>query len=180
MNVPALAALLDAGVQISVNQVQFSLLDRRPLNGMTSFCSERGIKLLTYGTVAGGLLSDKYAAPAARVNLDTSSLKMYMRTIELGGGQDAWRALLAVLRGIAVARSCTVSAVALRWAMDQAPGIVHPIVGTRNATHIQDTLASSLSLQLTQEDANSLSAVLKERFKVPRGDCYSAERGEEF
>jgi hypothetical protein len=41
-------------------QVQFSLLDRRPLNGMVQYCQQRGIKLFTYGSVGGGLLSDKY------------------------------------------------------------------------------------------------------------------------
>lgn len=41
-------------------QVQFSLLDRRPLNGMLQYCQANGIKLFTYGSVAGGLLSDKY------------------------------------------------------------------------------------------------------------------------
>jgi len=40
--------------------VQFSLLDRRPLNGMLQYCQQHGIKLFTYGSVAGGLLSDKY------------------------------------------------------------------------------------------------------------------------
>jgi hypothetical protein len=43
-----------------ISQVQFSLLDRRPLNGMLQYCQQRGIKLMTYGSVAGGLLSDKY------------------------------------------------------------------------------------------------------------------------
>jgi hypothetical protein len=43
-----------------VGQVQYSLLDRRPENGMAQFCQERGIKLLPYGVVGGGLLSDKY------------------------------------------------------------------------------------------------------------------------
>ena len=42
------------------SQVQFSLLDRRPLNGMVQYCQKKGIKLLTYGSVAGGLLSDRY------------------------------------------------------------------------------------------------------------------------
>lgn len=41
-------------------QVQFSLLDRRPLHGMLQYCQPRGIKLFTYGSVGGGLLSDKY------------------------------------------------------------------------------------------------------------------------
>jgi aryl-alcohol dehydrogenase-like predicted oxidoreductase len=40
--------------------VQFSLLDRRPLHGMLQYCQPRGIKLFTYGSVGGGLLSDKY------------------------------------------------------------------------------------------------------------------------
>ena len=42
-------------------QVQFSLLDRRPLNGMVQYCQARGIKVISYGSVGGGLLSDKYA-----------------------------------------------------------------------------------------------------------------------
>ena len=43
-------------------QAQFSLLDRRPLgpNGMLQLCKERGLKLLCYGVVGGGLLTDRY------------------------------------------------------------------------------------------------------------------------
>ena len=58
-NVEAVAAIVDAGVKVANNQVQFSLLDRRPLNGMVQYCQQHGIKLFTYGSVAGGLLSDK-------------------------------------------------------------------------------------------------------------------------
>ena len=41
-------------------QVQYSMLDRRPENDMAQFCEEKGIKLLPYGVVAGGLLSERY------------------------------------------------------------------------------------------------------------------------
>lgn len=41
-------------------QVQYSLLDRRPENGMAAFCAEKDIKLLPYGTVAGGFLTERY------------------------------------------------------------------------------------------------------------------------
>lgn len=48
-------------------QVQYSLLDRRAENAMAAFCAECGIRLLPYGTTAGGLLSDKYLGlPASR------------------------------------------------------------------------------------------------------------------
>ena len=47
-------------------QVQYSLLDRRPEVAMVDFCKERGIQLLTYGTVAGGFLSERYLGMDAR------------------------------------------------------------------------------------------------------------------
>lgn len=48
-------------------QVQYSLLDRRPENGMIEYCAANDIKLLPYGTVAGGFLSDRFLGlPASK------------------------------------------------------------------------------------------------------------------
>lgn len=47
-------------VRAAFLQVQYSLLDRRPENGMAEFCAREGIKLLPYGVLAGGFLTDKY------------------------------------------------------------------------------------------------------------------------
>lgn len=41
-------------------QVQYSLLDRRPENGMSELCENANVKLLPFGTVAGGFLTEKY------------------------------------------------------------------------------------------------------------------------
>lgn len=41
-------------------QVQYSLLDQRPGQLMAPLCKERGVGLLCYGTVLGGLLSEKW------------------------------------------------------------------------------------------------------------------------
>ena len=57
-DVDALHTLLDEGIPVVTNQVQFSLLDRRPLGGLTDLCAERGVALLCYGALAGGLLAD--------------------------------------------------------------------------------------------------------------------------
>ncbi len=57
----------DGGAPRAGAQVQYSLLDRRAENGMAAFCAGRGIRLLPYGTTAGGLLSDKFLGlPAGR------------------------------------------------------------------------------------------------------------------
>ena len=174
----ALQQLLDAGVPVVCNQVQLSLLDRRALNGMTALCAAHDIKLLTYGTVAGGLLTDRHVAAPSRgllgpryppVSLDTSSLKMYNRNVS---NPEGWRALLRTLRAVADAHAVTVAAVALRWAMDQGP--VHPIVGMRNASHIADNLAA-LTLTLTPDDRGAIDDALRS-CPSPAGDIYSMER----
>ncbi len=59
-DVPHLQQILDAGVQIVSNQVQYSVLDRRPEQGMATFCEAHGIALLCYGTIAGGFLTERY------------------------------------------------------------------------------------------------------------------------
>lgn len=53
----ALCMLLDAGIPVVANQVQLSLLDRRPLGRLAGVCRDRGVALLCYGTLAGGLLA---------------------------------------------------------------------------------------------------------------------------
>lgn len=55
-----LAPLCSASFVCACVQVQFSLLDRRPLNGMLQYCQSHNIKLFTYGSMAGGLLSDRF------------------------------------------------------------------------------------------------------------------------
>ena len=75
MDVKRLGEIVEAGAPPVLNQIQYSLLDRRPENGMTDFCAKNGnIKLLPYGVLAGGLLTDKYlGVPASEVKFDTYS-----------------------------------------------------------------------------------------------------------
>jgi aryl-alcohol dehydrogenase-like predicted oxidoreductase len=46
-----LTKLLDAGVKVQSNQIQFSLLDPRPFNGMLELAKEKNIALFCYGKV---------------------------------------------------------------------------------------------------------------------------------
>src|SRR2546421_336434 len=55
-----LETICGRGIPVVSNQVQYSIIDRRPEVRMVPFCQQRGITLLTYGTVLGGLLSEKY------------------------------------------------------------------------------------------------------------------------
>src|SRR5262245_32773146 len=75
-----LQLILDDGVAVSSNQVQFSVVDMRPAVRMAPLCVARGVQLLTYGTLLGGLLSEKYVGapePTAKADLPTPSQRKY-------------------------------------------------------------------------------------------------------
>jgi len=57
-----LAMALHSGIRVVSNQVCYSLLDRRPARALEAVCLEHGVKLLGYGTVAGGLLTEEWLA----------------------------------------------------------------------------------------------------------------------
>ena len=53
-----LARVVESGIRIVSNQVQYSLVDRRPEQEQLALCHEHDIRFLTYGTLLGGLLSE--------------------------------------------------------------------------------------------------------------------------
>src|SRR5581483_12512312 len=91
--------LVKHGYPIATNQVCFSLLDRRAGAEMTDFCLEHGVKLLAYGTLAGGLLSEKWLGkpePRAGEIADWSKMKYQRFVAEIGG----WRVLQQILEAL--------------------------------------------------------------------------------
>ena len=62
-----LKTIVGHGVEIISNQVQYSLVDLRPQVQMEQYCQANNIKLLTYGTLCGGLISEKYLEPIRKL-----------------------------------------------------------------------------------------------------------------
>lgn len=63
-DVAHLRELVDAGVPVVSNQVQYSLMDRRPENGMVQYCAQQGIKVSCrqnnrHCTMTSGLLGQE-------------------------------------------------------------------------------------------------------------------------
>lgn len=173
-----LRQLLDAGIPLISNQVQYSLLDQRPAEEMAVLCAERGVQLLCYGSLAGGFLTDRYlgaaAIPAASATgLVNRSLTKYRLVIEEFGGWDLLQELLAALRQVADKHAVSIANVAVRWVLEQA-GVAAAIVGTRTGAH----LASNLKLfgwRLDRADHQCLEAVINRR-QGPSGPVFGLER----
>ena len=119
-------------VRIVSNQVQYSLVDRRPEVRMASFCREHAITLLAYGTLLGGLLSEKYLGrpEPRRPELNTASLQKYKNMIDAWGGWTLFQELLAVLKQIADKHRVSIANVGVRYILDR-PAVAGVIVGAR-------------------------------------------------
>lgn len=171
---PRLRELLDADISIVSNQVQYSVLDRRPVSAMSTLCAESGIHLLCYGGVAGGFLSGRYLdQPAPTAPLENRSLVKYRLIIDEFGGWDRFQALLRVLQTIAEGHGVAPGTVALRWVMDQ-PRVAGVIVGARHSSHLDD-LRRAANLVLKPTD-HALIARAQAEAPGPSGEIYELER----
>ncbi len=85
------------GLPIVSNQVSFSLLDRRAAGALSAFCQESGVRLLAYGTLGGGFLSDRWVGKPEPTDIPDWSKSKYKRFIDVIGGWPALQALLATL-----------------------------------------------------------------------------------
>lgn len=135
-DVPHLQELLDARIPVVSNQVQYSVVDRRPENGMADFCKKSVIELLCYGTAAGGFLSEYWLnKPEPMGELASRSLVKYKLIIDDFGGWKIFQKLLRALKYIAEAnRISSLTAIAQRFVLD-APGVSGIIIGGTGPAH---------------------------------------------
>jgi aryl-alcohol dehydrogenase-like predicted oxidoreductase len=168
------AALIDAGVPLATMQVQYSLLDERPARAMADLCARSGMRLLCYGTLAGGFLGEKWLGLADPTGaLENRSLVKYKLIIDDAGGWDWFQALLRVLAGIGARHGVGIGAVATRWVLDQ-PHVAAAIVGVRHPAHLPQHIAVS-GLRLDGRDRQDLARILDDRTPLA-GDVYELER----
>ncbi|EMT71677.1 hypothetical protein FOC4_g10010191 [Fusarium odoratissimum] len=142
-----LERVVETGVKIYTNQVQFSLIDSRPTVKMADACSRYGIKLLTYGTLCGGFIADKWLNQPEPDVYDTNitpSQRKYYGMICSWGGWDLFQELLSVLRTIATKHKVNISNIATRWVLDYFPYVGAVIIGARIATKTMQFLTASV------------------------------------
>ena len=174
---PHTAAMLDAGVPLVSMQVQYSLLDRRPANALAALCAKSGMRLLCYGSLAGGFITERWLdapEPSDTVTpLTNRSLIKYKLVIDDFGGWHAFQQLLQLLKRIGQRHGVSLSAVATRWVLDQ-PQVAAVIVGARYASHLPEHL-QVFSFRLDAQDYREIDALLA-TCPGPQGDTYALER----
>lgn len=172
-----LREILEAGVPVVSNQVQYSLLDARPEKDLLELAQANGIHLLCYGTVAGGFLSEKYLGKEVPVDaLENRSLIKYRLIIDEFGGFDLFQDLLSVLRQVADRHSMGIADIAIQYVL-QKPMVAGVIVGARNSSHLSELLKLD-TFHLDSRDLKQIANVLS-RARGPFGPVFGLERDRE-
>ena len=161
-----------SGIEVVSNQVSFSLLDQRAAAGLATYCAASGVRLLAYGTVAGGWLTERWLGQPEPdwERTGTWSMMKYGRFLRVAGGWDALQRVLAATQRVASRHGVSIANIATRCILDQ-PGVAGVIVGARlgERAHIEDT-GRLFSFTLSDADRAEIHAALETLHPIP-GDC---------
>lgn len=170
-----LELLVNSGFPIATNQVSCSVIDRRSVrNRLSLVCEESGVKILAYGTLLGGYLSEKWLGQPEPTDLESLnwSLRKYLRFIHAAGGWAGYQVVLQALDVVAKKHSASIAAVATRYALD-LPAVGAVIVGSRLSAESDKYTASNLaafSFKLDEEDQALIAKAQESLTDIP-GDC---------
>ncbi len=167
-----LRIVLNSGIDIVSNQICYSLLDQRARSNMTDLCLKHDIKLLAFGTVAGGFLTERWLnkPEPKEEELKTWSQMKYKRFIDSAGGWHVFQELLRVIKKIADKHDVSMANIACKTMLD-SPAVGGIIIGARlgKSEHIYDN-AKLFQFTLDEFDHKEIDNTVKKLESIP-GDC---------
>ncbi len=121
------------------DQMQYSLLDREVEEDLVPFCRKKGISLLAYGPLAGGLLTGKYKTRPSFPKGDVRSFFYdYYREPLWSKAME----LVRVLEEIASKHKVPVSQVAIGWVLSHAE-VASCLVGCRTPEQLEQNVRAA-------------------------------------
>jgi aryl-alcohol dehydrogenase-like predicted oxidoreductase len=141
----AYEALKTYGIPLASNQVQYSLLYRRPeINGVFDTCRELGVTLIAYMPLAMGALTGKYKSGSIPSDWMRRRMGNTFREREIIAASEITLKLIEI--GNRYGK--TPAQVALRWVIERG---ALPIVGAKDGAQAREN-AGALSFSLTKSD----------------------------
>jgi aryl-alcohol dehydrogenase-like predicted oxidoreductase len=159
-NIEQIKTAIELGAIASV-QPPLSILDRRSIdNHIISFCCDNNVGTLTYGSLAGGLLTGRFTQPQAVQGKDVrSKYYNYYQEPQWGKAQK----VINVMKGIAEDRGVQVSEVAINWSLSQR-GVSCALVGASKPYQAQAN-AKACDWVMTEKEVQEIDSVYYENFK---------------
>jgi myo-inositol catabolism protein IolS len=126
------------GGRIDAYQLCYNLLWQYPEKEVIPWCRAHGVAMISYSSIAQGLLSDTPRSPTSFETGDARGKTLYYR-------KDVWphvRESVAAMRGAAARHGFPLSTLALRWVLGR-PGIVSSLVGARSKAQLEKNAAAA-------------------------------------
>ena len=138
---------------IAALQTEFSLWSRDPEDEIIPTCRALGIGFVPYSPLGRGFLTGRFRNP------DDLPPDDWRRNNPRFQGENFQRNLDLVSRieGLARAKGCTPSQLALAWVLAQGDDIV-PIPGTKRVRYLEENAAAA-TIKLTPDDLAAIDAV---------------------
>jgi aryl-alcohol dehydrogenase-like predicted oxidoreductase len=146
------------GAPVLSNQVNFSLVDRRPLTDLVPFARSEGRIVIAYSPLAQGLLGGRYDKDNR-----PSGIARRMNPIFLPEALERAAPLIGALRDIARSHQCTPAQVALAWVISH--GNVVAIPGASSVGQLESNAAAT-EVTLTESQVTQLTSAA-ESFEAP-------------
>lgn len=139
-------------------EMSYSLIDRSIEKELLGAAKELGVKVLAFGTVGHGLLTDKAletpADPTSRGLLSPENRENNLK-------------LLRQLKMIADEKGVSLSQLALAWSLAKYDH-VQSLIGTTSPEHLQESI-DALQITLSSEDIAAIEAAIPEEQVKGRG-----------
>jgi len=139
-------ALAERGLPLAVNQVEYSLLNRKiETNGVLDAAKDLGVTIIAWAPLGSGVLTGKYHDPQ-RLNQLPFARRMMLRK-----HLDRSRLLLAALGEIAERYDATPAQIAPNWLLHTQGDAVLAIPGASNVHHAQQS-AGAMNFRLSDDE----------------------------
>ncbi|WP_067845686.1 aldo/keto reductase [Alicyclobacillus mali (ex Roth et al. 2021)] len=135
-------------------QPEYSLLERRIEADVLPYCLDHGIGVLTYSSVAKGILTGAYHLDG--VALSPNDFRQGRRLFK-PEHLEAETPLVCCVKRIADRHGVKPAEVAIAWILQQ-PGITSAIVGTQNIAHLEENVRA-VDLGLSEDELRELDDV---------------------
>ncbi len=133
------------------DQVEYSLVSRRPELDLLPFAESHGRIIIAYSPLAQGLLSGNYHATGRRPTDSLRTASSYFSPESIRRTEP----LIAVLREVAQAHSATPAQIALAWVL-RSP-VVTAIPGASSVGQLENNVAAA-EIQLADDEHQALQA----------------------
>ena len=147
-------AEFSATLPVQTLQPPYHLFRREIEDDVLPYCREHNIGVLVYGPLAHGLLTGTLSAHTAFAGDDWRSKSPVFTG-------DTYRRNLAAVRALekfAADRGITISQLAIAWTLAN-PAVHVAIVGTRHASHVDDSLAAA-EVSLSDADLAEIDTIM--------------------